>query len=182
MAAQPEATAPPPPPRTFWQRPLLQLGSTESKTLVGMGLVGAGLAMAYQMGALYLRQSTDHVELQPPVEYLQHYSAALNIFAQLAEFRTHDETAYRQALIHADRLALLVSHAQNRTLKLNYADSVQAFSYFKVTLGQVQLLGEKAKANQQLRDTACIHRLLKQLYPEMQRLFRLVHEAVHFGR
>lgn len=177
------ATEPPPPaPKPWYSRmfqPILRMSNSETSGVVGLTVAGAGLALAYGLGTVFLKQGTRHTQLDPEVENMEKCPVLVNILLQLAEFRHLNENAYRAIVIDADNLAGLVRSAS--VCQLKYKHDEMAFMYFQDAMDYAKSMEEDAKAQHQMKMAVQIKSLRKQLYPELQTLFRKVHAAVYFS-
>lgn len=156
----------------------MQLNAQEVRSVLILGAGGLATAMLYQLGSIFLRQSSDEVKLDPPTEALQHHGELLHIFHQLAEHRKYNEPAYRWAVISADDLALRLKQINGKVIKTNLDDVHEAFTFFQDTIKRIKKLQASALKAGNPRAAAEIHILLQKLYPELQQCYSGVQRSL----
>ena len=157
----------------------MQLNRQELKSVAILGAGGLVTAVLYQLGSIYLKQSSDDIKLDPETEVLQTNSDLLHLFNQLAEHRAFNETAYRAAVIAADELMLRLKQVQAGAITPTMDDVHDAFTMYQDTIKQVKKIKAAAEQKGNPRAAAAIDVLLRKLFPEVQQCYIAVQRTLH---
>jgi len=152
-------------------RGLMQLSQQESRNVAIMGLGAMATAILYQLGVTYIRQSTDSYPLSPETEALQMYSTLYSLMYQLSNFRSQHETAYRQAVVEADCLAVLALSMNSQKISPSVEDAAEAMASMGIVSKQITRMQTAAKKMHNTRAAATIYSLNCKIYTETQSLY-----------
>jgi len=156
----------------------MQLSSEETRSVILIGLGGLATAVLYQLGTIFLKQSSDNIKLDPETEVLHTHSELLHLFVQLAQHRSYCEKAYRMAVISADNLVLRVKQAHDKIIKVSTDDVIETVALQSDVVKQVKKLEAAAMKAGNSRAAAQVESLLEKLYPELQRCHMEVQRAL----
>lgn len=160
----------------------MDLSGPEMRQVLLMGGVGLAFGSLYQLAATFLKQSCDEVALDPETEALQLNSELLTLFVQLAEFRSFQESAWREAVVSADELMVRAKAVSDKKIHVNTDDVTFAMARFKNTERQIARMQRAAQDAQNPRAAAKIYQLLTKIYPILQSTYGGVQRALFNAR
>ena len=152
----------------------LRLSGQEARSVAIMGIGGFVTFALYQLGILYIKQASDEYKLDPETECLQKHHILYSFMYQLDTFRHYNETAYKQAVLAADDIALRYDSISSSTIQPNMNDVAEVFSYMQTVKKQISKMSKSALKQHQPRDSAKILMLGGKIYPEIQSLYTYV--------
>ena len=162
----------------------LKLSSKELRSVLIMGGGAMATGVLYQLLNVFVHQSTEvGIVLNPETERLQDHPALFNMFRQLDEYRDLFEFAYRDAVVYADKLAVLHHAVINENQPATRDRMIEAYTHHEMCKTSIEKL--QRVATKQRKQTgeerfsemaAKIHNLNSKVYPMTQQLAMKVHK------